>query len=247
VLKRLFSSPRRPFYAPAGSCIYAIGDIHGRADLLAEIHRRIRADRTKAARRVVVHLGDYVDRGDASRAVIDMLLSDPVPGCQYVNLLGNHERFMLDFLDDAAIGPSWLMNGGEATLESYGVTYARGGTRETAMFLLQQALREKLPPAHRRFLDSLKLSHREGDYLFVHAGIKPGAPLEAQTADSILWIRDEFLDSDADHGVCVVHGHTITDQPEVRPNRIGIDTGAFTTGRLTCLALEADTRRVLQT
>jgi serine/threonine protein phosphatase 1 len=247
VLKRLFSGPRRTFRAPPNSCIYAIGDIHGRADLLHELYRRIREDQTKATRRVVVHVGDYVDRGDRSRAVIDLIMSRPLAGFECVNLRGNHEQLMLDFLDNAAVGTIWFTNGGDATLASYRVGLKGGGDRDTIMLRLQQEFRDKLPPEHREFLNALQLMHREGEYLFVHAGIRPGVPLDAQTAEDVLWIREEFLHSDADHGACVVHGHTIADQPQFKSNRIGIDTGAFMTGRLTCLVLENDTQRVLQT
>lgn len=248
MLKRLFSGPRRTFLTPPDSCIYAIGDIHGRADLLAELYGLIRADRTQAARRVVVHVGDYVDRGDQSRAVIDLILSKPLPGYECVHLLGNHEQFMIDFLNNPAIGPVWFMNGGDATLASYRVALKGGDTtREGMMLRMQQDLREKLPPAHRAFLNTLKLTHREGDYLFVHAGIRPGVALAAQVPEDVLWIREEFLFSGANHGACVVHGHTICDEPEFKANRIGIDTGAFMSGRLTCLVLEDDRQRVLQT
>jgi len=247
VLKRLFSSPRRTFRAPPNSCIYAIGDIHGRADLLAETYRRIREDDTKAERRVVVHVGDYVDRGDQSRGVIDLILSKPLPGYECVHLLGNHEQFMMDFLHNATVGPVWFVNGGDATLASYRVSLKGGDTRESMMLRLQQDFREKLPKEHRAFLNALQLMHHEGDYLFVHAGIRPGVAIEAQVPEDVLWIREEFLDSGADHGACVVHGHTIYDQPDFKANRIGIDTGAFMTGKLTCLVLEEDNRRVLQT
>jgi serine/threonine protein phosphatase 1 len=247
VLKRLFYGPRRTFRAPPNSCIYAIGDIHGRADLLDALYRRIQADQTKAERRVVVHVGDYVDRGDRSRAVIDLIMSKPLAGFECASLRGNHEQLMLDFLDNAAVGTMWFANGGDATLASYRVGLKGGGDRDTIMLRLQQEFRDKLPPEHREFLSALKLMHREGDYLFVHAGIRPGVPLDAQAAEDVLWIREEFLHSNADHGACVVHGHTISDQPQFKPNRIGIDTGAFMTGRLTCLVLENDTQRVLQT
>ena len=247
VLKRLFSASRRTFRAPPNSCIYAIGDIHGRVDLLDALYRRIEADQTTAERRVVVHVGDYVDRGDRSRAVIDLIMSRPLAGFEWVTLRGNHEQLMLDFLDNPGVGTLWFTNGGDATLASYRVGLKGGSDRDTVMLRLQQEFRDKLPPAHRDFLQSLKLMHWEGDYLFVHAGIRPGVPLYAQADQDMLWISEEFLDSGADHGACVVHGHTIREQPQFKSNRIGIDTGAFMTGRLTCLVLEDDTRRVLQT
>ena len=234
---------------PDGSRVYAIGDIHGRDDLLTRLHADILADAAVVGdlRRVVVYLGDYVDRGPGSRAVIDCLLGDPLPGFEVVHLIGNHEAWLLDFLDDAAAGPGWLANGGQATLESYGVHSGVplggfSGLREA-----QAVLRENLPPEHLAFFHGLDLYHVEGDYLFVHAGIRPDVPLERQESADLIWIRNEFLHSRSDHGRIVVHGHSITDTPEILSNRIGIDTGAYDSECLTCLVLEGDTRRFLRT
>lgn len=252
MLSRLFGTREpvdRHYAVPDGSRIYAIGDIHGRADLLARMHEIVRADiaARRPSRAVVVYLGDYVDRGDATREVIDRLLDDPVPEAESVHLLGNHEDFMLTFLKDAAVGELWLKNGGDATLYSYGVGLPPVGNREERHRLMRQDLEQKLPDRHLYFLQSLQLSHVEGDYAFVHAGIRPGRPLADQTADDLLWIRAEFLESRADHGMCVVHGHTISNEVDIQANRIGIDTGAYFSGTLTCLALEGEERSVLQT
>jgi serine/threonine protein phosphatase 1 len=233
---------------PAGTRVYAIGDVHGRADLLAEMHGLIRADADGAtsSRRLIVYLGDYVDRGHDSAGVIEALLAGPEPGFEAVHLIGNHEQAMLDFLDDVAIGPMWLYNGGGATLASYGVRAPHvASPRELEP--VRRLLLERLPARHRAFLAGLRLWHAEGDYLFVHAGVRPGVALEAQSREDLLWIREEFLYSNRDFGHIVVHGHTIFDQPQLRPNRIGIDTGAFHTGTLTCLVLEGADRRFLQT
>lgn len=234
---------------PENTVVYAIGDIHGRADLLGRIYDKIRDDaRTlDAARRVVVHLGDYVDRGAESREVIDLVMSRPLEGFEHVNLKGNHEDLMLEFLKTPASGPVWLFNGGEATLGSYRVKNIAGNNREERVQAMHRELLRAIPENHIAFLAALALTHREGDYFFVHAGIRPGIAIEEQTAADILWIRDEFLQSEASHGVCVVHGHTIVETPELRPNRIGIDTAAYVTGKLTCLALFREEQRILQT
>jgi len=261
---RLFKPDRRPQPAhaqvPAARRIYVIGDIHGRADLLADLHRRILEDAAEhrsagkdepghgRAAHVAVYLGDYVDRGLESRQVIDMLLGRPLPGFQTVYLLGNHEQAMLDFQEDPAIGPAWMQYGGAATLFSYGINVqARLPAGVERLAHLSAELKRALPPRHLAFLRSLALMHEEGDYLFVHAGIRPGVPLDRQDRDDLIQIRDEFLGSDLNHGKIIVHGHTITERPEVRHNRIGIDTGAFATGRLTCLVLEGTSRALLQT
>lgn len=250
MFSRLFSPTRtRPMPAsgPADTRVYAIGDIHGRLDLLRQTHDRILADaRTSSApRKVVVYLGDYIDRGSDSRAVVDLLLDQPLPGFQSVHLKGNHEQALLDFLQDSAVALEWFFYGGDATLSSYSVARPMPGGGPDALRKVQDDLRAKLPERHLAFYRSLALTHREGDYLFVHAGIKPGVPLDVQRERDLLWIRDEFLSSDADHGCVVVHGHSITPRPDVKKNRIGIDTGAYATGRLTCLRIEQDEREFL--
>lgn len=239
-------SPRRA--VPDDCRVYAIGDIHGRLDLLRGLEDLIRDDAATApeARKVVVYLGDYVDRGPESRGVIEHLLSQPLAGFARVHLIGNHESMMLGFLRDVTAGPGWLWNGGDATLASYGVAPPNAWTDRDQLAAAQDGLSAALPPAHRGFLDRLVLSHREGDYLFVHAGIRPGVALAAQDPHDLIWIREEFLLSAADHGAVVVHGHTITGEPQLRDNRIGIDTGAYRSGRLTALALTGDQLRVIQ-
>lgn len=229
-----------------GTRLYAVGDIHGRLDLLCEIDGRIRDDAAaaQAARNTVVYLGDYIDRGDHSREVIDWLIDHPPRGFERVLLLGNHEDSLMQFLTDVQIGPAWLAYGGAATLHSYGI---KPPTTDRDFVRVQGGLRDKLPPRHLSFMRDLALCHVEGDYFFVHAGIRPGVPLDAQRQEDMLWIRDEFLFSREDFGKIVVHGHTITESPEVRPNRIGIDTGAFASGTLTCLVLQGETWSFLQT
>jgi serine/threonine protein phosphatase 1 len=240
--------PRRAV-APPGVRIYAVGDVHGRLDLLLQLHEMIAGDASTAdgLRKVVVYLGDYVDRGQESRQVIQFLLDEALAGFESVHLRGNHEEIMLAFLDDVGVGPMWMSNGGDSTLLSYGVGLQEGASIEERHARVQEKFRGAVPEAHLRFLRDLRLYHVEGDYLFVHAGIAPGKPLEEQNARDLLWIRDEFIRSDADHGKCVVHGHTIAPAPDLRDNRIGIDTGAYFSGTLTCLVLEGETRRFLQT
>jgi serine/threonine protein phosphatase 1 len=235
---------------PPGTRVYAIGDIHGRLDLLVDLQDQIRAHAAEypAARRVLVYIGDYIDRGYQSRQTLDHLLDSPLPGFNSVHLSGNHERTLLEFLDDISVGAGWLRYGGRETLFSYGIEWDCDlAGAEACLERIRLELRQKLPERHRRFLADLPLMHEEGDYLFVHAGIRPGVPLDRQEPDDLLWIRDEFLASAADHGKVVVHGHSISEQPELRPNRVGIDTGAFATGRLTCLVLEGNQQSFLAT
>lgn len=247
MLKKLFRRrAAAPAQVPAGLRIYAVGDVHGRADLLRRLLAQIAADAAGFKGRCqLIFLGDYVDRGVDSRAVIDLLTGGLPTGFEANFLKGNHEAALLAFLKDSAIGPDWFSFGGGATLLSYGV--APDLVQRGAFELARQQLLERLPAAHLSFLNSLHLSVAFGDYVFVHAGIRPGVPLADQQEQDLLWIRDAFLGSNAAHGVLVVHGHTVTAEPELRPNRIGIDTGAYATGRLTALVLEGKERRFLRT
>ena len=226
---------------PEGLRLYAIGDVHGCDDLLAEVHGKIARDlagRPVADHRIV-HVGDYGDRGPDTAAVIERLAALTVADRHVLCLRGNHDEMLLGFLSEPGeMGSTFLANGGGATLASYGV---RGGV--LAMFIgdhvnLSRRLAETMPAHHRAFLESLELTARFGDYFFCHAGIRPGVPLERQSPHDLTWIRDEFRLSGADHGVVVVHGHTPVAEPEVLPNRINVDTGAVFSGRLTCLVLE---------
>ncbi|MHA1538534.1 MAG: metallophosphoesterase family protein [Alphaproteobacteria bacterium] len=241
--------PAKIYRGPPRTCVYAIGDIHGRADLLAKIRKRIHTDaaiRARGKRKVIVYLGDYIDRGAESREVIELLKGSPIKGFEEIHLMGNHEDYMLDFLGGGGQGMGWLFNGGEATIASYAVAPAGNGYMDAdALDALRDDLIAAVPKDHRAFLTGLKLHHREGGYLFVHAGIRPEVALAEQSADDLMWIREDFLDSRTDHDCRVVHGHTITWSPEVRRNRIGIDTGAFLSGALTCLVIEGAKTRFL--
>jgi serine/threonine protein phosphatase 1 len=239
-----------PPAVPGGRRIYAIADIHGHLDLLERLLDLIAADAETAppARPVLVFLGDYIDRGPQSRGVVDRLASGPpatgpLAEAEWITLRGNHEDYLLRFLDNTRVGPSWFCNGGMDTVRSYAGSAVHGN--EADMAALQMALLWAIPPVHQRFLSRLDVAHREGDYLFVHAGIRPGIPLESQDPHDLMWIRGIFLASDAPFGAMVVHGHSITTTPDIRANRIGIDTGAFCNGRLTALVLEGTERRFL--
>lgn len=252
MFSKLFGSRRevaRSYSVPPGTRVYAVGDIHGRVDLLEHLHDKIRREirSQQADRNVLVYIGDYIDRGDRSRDVLDLLLTQPLPDVETIHLLGNHEAFMLTFLEDPAMGELWLKNGGDSTVYSYGVGAPAVSDREQRHRMMRDDLMEKLPEAHLAFLRSLQRYHVEGEYAFVHAGIKPGVALEEQVDEDVLWIRGEFLDNRDDHGKCIVHGHTITDDIEIRSNRIGIDTGAYYSGTLSCLVLDGESRAVLQT
>ncbi len=244
------SRPQPVSRVPDGTRLYAVGDIHGRDDLLDRLLQSIEQDAAAAqdVRRVLVYLGDYVDRGLGSRQVIDRLLDPPLQGFETVHLLGNHEEAFLGFLEGMPIAFDWFKYGGLETLYSYDVPIPRRASGPRDIEALRRLAVAAVPAAHVDFLRGCKLWHVEGDYAFVHAGIKPGVPLERQRPDDLLWIRDEFLTSRADHGgKVVVHGHTICERPEIRPNRVNIDTGAYASGRLTCLVLEGTDRRFLTT
>ena len=197
---------------PDGEVIYAIGDIHGRDDLLAGLHATIAeelsAETPQAREATVIYLGDYVDRGRDSRAVIDRLLDNPVPGAKSVFLKGNHEDAMLRFLAGQESGESWLTIGGGATARSYGVSLKSPNGGAVPPGSIRAQLAAAIPERHLQFLKSLTLTHEAGDYLFVHAGVRPGLPFEDQSPRDLLWIRSEFLTSKLNHGKIVVHGHS---------------------------------------
>jgi len=248
-LKTKFQKPREttPPHIPSNQKIYCIGDIHGRADLLKQLHEKILTDaRNYSGKKTVVYLGDYIDRGEQSCQVIDLLLSGPLPGFDNVYLMGNHEQVMMSFIEYPEAAASWLAFGGREALNSYGIVLAHIPGRHEVKELAKQ-LDDRLPEAHRDFLQNCEDSWRCGSYYFVHAGIQPGVALDKQVLEDQLWIRDEFLNSKRDHGAIIVHGHTIAPEPRLLPNRIGIDTGAYSSGILTCLVLEGSEQRLLQT
>lgn len=226
--------------APDGTLIYAVGDIHGQLHLLDNLLEQIVVDSAHLSgfhHRVLVFVGDYVDRGPDSSGAIERLISGLPEGFDAHCLMGNHEAILLDFLDDPTLLEHWLMNGAEATLASYGVEAPFVDAPVAEFVQCRDRFLAALPPSHLKFLRSLPLSITLGGYHFVHAGVRPGVPFDVQARNDALWIREDFIDSDEDFGCVVVHGHTPGREPVERSNRIGIDTGAWVYGRLTALRL----------
>ncbi len=226
---------------PADLRVYAIGDVHGRADLLKRLMLSIREDASdleEGRRAVLVFLGDYVDRGFQSKEVIDYLLSEELDAFEVVFLKGNHEAAFLEFMSDPAFGPQWAKFGGSETLTSYGIRPPRAQTAAADWSEACRRLNEALPTSHRGFLQTLAPSVVIGDYAFVHAGMRPGRPIEEQTEDDLLWIRDSFLNDKSEFEQVVVHGHTPIPAPHRDHRRIGVDTGAYLSGKLTAVRLD---------
>jgi len=251
LLKRFFKSSRTPpiqAHCPPGERIYCIGDIHGRHDLLQQLHTNIlNHAATYTGRKKLIYLGDYIDRGDHSKEVIEVLLSDPLHGFDIVYLRGNHEQTLLDFLHEPEVGRSWFNYGGLQTLVSYGVRYSKLPTSPNDLLALQADLRTCMPQSHVRFLEQTGLSYVVGSYYFVHAGVSPRLRLDQQQAEDQLWIRDAFIEHTRPYEKIIVHGHTITEEVDFQANRIGLDTGAYLSGKLTCLVLEDDQQELIQT
>lgn len=241
-----FSRGRGPA-GPRGNRAYAIGDVHGCLDLLERLLKRIEQEIEKDPRpkTSIVFLGDVVDRGPSSAEVVERLRTYAHPRASTHFVMGNHEEVMLRVMSgESELLSSWLRFGGRETLASYGldskeVAGLQGGD-------LSQCLREAIPASHRAFLASFADSISFGDYLFVHAGIRPGIDLAEQSQSDLRWIRDAFLYDSTDHGFVVVHGHTISNVVDVAENRIGVDTGAFCTGVLTALAIDGRKRWLIQ-
>ena len=228
---------------PPGLTLYAIGDIHGRLDCLERAHLLIDRDsKRRSGAAAEIYLGDYVDRGPDSKGVIDLLLrrSTSVRTCF---LTGNHELIMDSFLRGETPFEDWRTVGGLETLLSYGVEAQRLFQRAGPVGAAGVA--EKIPASHRQFLATLEKFRVFGGYCFVHAGLKPGVPLERQSLDDLVWIRDEFLDFTGDFGFVVVHGHTPVAAVDLLPNRVNVDTGAFATNRLSVIRIDADGLAVL--
>lgn len=232
--RRVVKPPR----LPEGIRIYAFGDIHGRSDLLKEMFAVIDADvaQNPVDRPIEVFLGDYIDRGPDSAQTLDLLIGRGLHR-ETVFLKGNHEAFLLEVLRDPTKLEDWRQFGGLQTLMSYGVQPTLNPDSVEQADLIR-ALAEVMPGDHLRFLDALKLTFVCGDFFFVHAGVRPGIPLKEQQESDLLWIRNEFLDSDENFGKFIVHGHTPVQKPDIRPNRINIDTGAYATGNLTLLTIQ---------
>lgn len=249
IVDRLRGRVNRPAArTPDGVRVYAVGDIHGRFDLLKALYEQIRLDldARPPQRSLEIFLGDYLDRGPQSREVVEWMIAAKPLSDQRICLMGNHEEMCLRAVEEPAAAQHWFGNGGLETLVSYkpiphhilaGMTLGRAHAELSAA----------IPHSHLEWLRNLPRTATVGDYVFVHAGLRPGRPADSQDPEDLIWIREPFLSSKFDFGKVVVHGHTPASEPEVRPNRINIDTGAVFTGRLTCLLLEGANRAFLQT
>ncbi|RPF71959.1 metallophosphoesterase family protein [Aurantiacibacter spongiae] len=236
---------RQSARVPDGERVYAVGDIHGRADLLETLIAAIEVDdgNRPRAQTTVILLGDLVDRGPESARVIALAREWQAQRDVRI-LLGNHEEMFLESFTSLDMLRHFLRHGGRDTVLSYGVD--KREFTSASVSAIQQMMKDCVPVADRDFISGFSDMVRIGDYLFVHAGIEPGVPLEDQRRANLRWIREPFLSHTSSHGVVVVHGHTISDEPEDNGNRIGIDTGAYDTGRLTALLLEGEKRCYLE-
>jgi serine/threonine protein phosphatase 1 len=250
-LQRVFGrKSARAAPTTGGRLVYAIGDVHGRLDVLAPLVRDIAEDAARSALSappMLVFLGDYVDRGPASKGVVDLVLD--LAGTRTFELRtlkGNHEEALLQFLEEPSFGQTWVEHGGASTLVSYGVQPPAQRTAAEGWARARRSFEAALPAAHRRFYEGLELMVTVGDYAFVHAGVRPGVPLDGQTERDLLWIRQEFLEERNAFEKVIVHGHTPLEEPQLTPFRLGIDTGAYATGVLTAVRLEGEDQRVMQ-
>jgi serine/threonine protein phosphatase 1 len=226
-----------------------VGDVHGRLDLLSSLVKAIEADLrgSHAERKVVIFLGDYIDRGPDSSGVLTLLASrTPSDGVEWRFLKGNHEQAMIEFLDDPSSGARWCEYGGDRALQSWGLRVPELAHRTEAWGRVAADLRHKLSKRETDFLEGLELSVTVGDYFFSHAGARPGVALDRQASADLMWIRQPFLNSSAPFERMVVHGHTPTPQVYADQRRIGIDTKAYETGVLTALRLEGGHQTILQ-
>ncbi|MFS0738649.1 metallophosphoesterase family protein [Sphingomonas sp. 1P06PA] len=250
VLRRILKRAPEPasWTIPDGQRVYAVGDIHGRADLLGSLIEQIEADdrHRGPALTTIIFLGDLIDRGADSRGVVERLMALKAERPRVRILLGNHEEVMLKALAGDRQALRMLIRiGGRSTLISYGI--GEGEIDAGSFDDLGQRLEAAVPDTHVKFLSGFEDHVRIGDYLFVHAGIRPGVAIERQRTSDLRWIRGDFLDHDGKHGLVVVHGHSVTEAVDERHNRIGIDTGAFASGRLTALGIEGASRWYLST
>ncbi|KQM30522.1 metallophosphoesterase family protein [Sphingomonas sp. Leaf10] len=248
VFSKLFRRPATPApRVPDDIVVYAIGDVHGRLDCLDDLLAQIDADTARHGRRaMLVFLGDLIDRGPESRGVVERVMAMCAASEDVHCLCGNHEELLLTAAEGArqALGV-FARAGGRETLLSYGVSeevYEREDLKG-----VQRLITDHVPVAHLDFLRGLPDQLVVGDYIFVHAGIRPGIPLDAQKSSDLRWIRSPFLEHGGRYERFVIHGHTVTGGPDVRSNRIGIDTGAYRSGRLTALVLDGETQRYLST
>lgn len=240
-----------PRTSTGGELVYAVGDVHGRYDLLKQLLADITRDyagRANGRRPILIFLGDYVDRGPDSHKVVEAMVWLKRREDLEVHLLkGNHEQALLDFLETPEHGAGWLTYGGQETLVAYGIEPPDPYAGPAEMVRARDALMAVMPAAHLRLLERLELMALVGDYCFVHAGVRPGTSLAAQTERDLLWIRQPFLESEGPCEKVVVHGHTwIDERPQLHAHRVGLDTGAYLTGVLTAVRLQDGERQILQ-
>lgn len=254
MISTLFKRKPKPSVAPSvprvpdDTVVWAVGDIHGCLDLLKALVDGIVADAASsdASRKVVIFLGDYIDRGPDSRGVLRYLIDLPKDvGIEWRFLKGNHEEAMLKFLDDPSFGPNWCEYGGDAALASYGLKPPEMKHRVEAWARVAADLDHKVTAQEREFLETLEYSLSVGDYFFAHAGARPGVALDRQSERDLMWIRNSFLDDETPFEKVVVHGHTPTPTPYLDHRRIGVDTKAYESGVLTAVRLERETRRLV--
>jgi serine/threonine protein phosphatase 1 len=242
--------PHKKPKVPDGVRVYVVGDIHGRLDLLTSLHAQIAAELAQLpddGNRLVIYLGDYIDRGADSFGVVDLLINRPLTGCESVFLKGNHESEMESFLLSPKPNHLWTQHGGMETALSYKVRVKAQISAVDRMLELRDKFIEAIPAEHHRFYSNLRFGYEVGDYFMVHAGVRPGLALALHKPEDMLWIREPFLSCAAPFEKMIVHGHTVTPKPITLPNRIGIDTGAYKSGKLTCLVLEGEQTRFLST
>lgn len=252
LFRRLFGLKPARAAAPStgGRLVYAIGDVHGRLDVLRPLLHDIARDAlaTRPAEQpLLVLLGDYVDRGPESCGVVDLILQLQADATfEVAALKGNHEEALLQFLADPAFAATWMEHGGGATMASYSVQPSASRTDAESWIKVRDDFAAALPQAHLRFFETLELVRVVGDYAFVHAGVRPGVALEAQSERDLLWIRHEFLNDRGPFGKVIVHGHTPSEEPQVLKHRLGVDTGAYATGVLTAVRLYGEEQRLMQ-
>lgn len=250
MFKSLFAKKEIPRpSAPDGRVLYAIGDVHGRADLLVILLEAI-LDEVKTHQRpaTIIGLGDYVDRGPGSREVLELLAGlSHAQGPELRLLRGNHEDTLLRFLENASQGPSWCDYGGRATLASYGVEAPEASDDTEGWEAARAQFAEALPASHLELLRTMATSYEAGDYFFCHAGARPGVALNEQTESDLLWIRQSFLEDKRRFDKVIVHGHSVGEEVQADHRRIGVDTGAYATSALTAVKLEGTGQFILQT
>ncbi len=237
--------------APSGATLYVVGDVHGRLDLLHPLLRKIAFDAARfedGGERELIFLGDYVDRGPDSRGVINLILSTMAERefWTVTPLKGNHEAALLGFMDDPTSWPGWSQFGARETLSSYGVDPPDWAAGEEDWTRASRELNAAVPLEHKSFLHGLELATERGDYLFAHAGVRPNVPLDMQTEQDLLWIRDDFLRSERRLDKVIVHGHTPAEEAYLGEHRIGLDTGAYATNVLTAVKLKGTDRTLIQ-